>query len=266
MNNFPIFSIATITLNNLSGLQKTAKSIDKQSFKDFEWLVIDGGSSDKTIDFLRKKRTKTRSDKHPFTFISEKDDGIYDAMNKGINAAKGRYILFLNAGDELASPDILEKIAPLTQKEPDFIYGDSFEPYKNKQIYKAARIHKDIEWGMFTHHQAMIYNRHTIRNQKIRYSLRYKISSDYDFTARFLQKAKKITYIKKPICIFEQGGISQKNASLGRKEQYIIRENLEMVSMPKNLWILFTQNMSWQLKNIFPALYNSLKALTIKSQ
>ncbi len=264
MKDFPLFSIITITLNNFDGLQKTAKSIEKQSLNDYEWLVIDGESSDKTLDYLREKRSKTRSDKYPFTFISEKDDGIYDAMNKGISCAKGRYLLFLNAGDELASANILEQIKPLTEKKPDFIYGDSLEPYKGKLHYKTAKSHKNIEWGMFTHHQAMIYSRLLIRDLKMHYSLRYKISSDYDFTARFLRKAKKISYIKKPICIFEQGGISQKNAKLGRKEQYIIRENLEIVSQPKNLWILIVQSASWQLKNLSPALYNALKALITK--
>ncbi len=264
MKNFPTFSIITITLNNFLGLQKTAKSVEKQVFTDYEWIVIDGKSSDETIDFLRQKRSETRSDKYPFTFISEEDSGIFHAMNKGIYSAKGRYLIFLNAGDELASADILELIKPLTEKKPDFIYGDSLEPYKNKLHYKPAQSYKNIKWGMFTHHQAMIYSRHKLRDLKMHYSLRYKISSDYDFTIRFLQKSKKITYIKKPICIFEQGGISQKNAALGRKEQYIIRESLEVTSQAQNLWILITQSASWQLKALSPALYNVLKAFIIK--
>ncbi len=264
MKNFPTFSIITITLNNFDGFKKTAKSIENQTFSNYEWLVIDGGSTDKTIDFLREKRSNARQDKYPFTFTSEKDDGIYDAMNKGISSAKGRYLIFLNAGDELACSNILEKIAPLTAKKPDFIYGDSLEPYKNKSIYKSARNHKDIAWGMFTHHQAMIYSRHKVRDHKMHYSLRYKISSDYDFTARFLQKFNNISYINQPICIFEQGGISQKNAALGRKEQYIIRENLNMVTQPKNLWVLISQSLSWRLKSISPSIYNALKVFTIK--
>ncbi len=264
MKDFPTFSIITITLNNFAGLEKTTKSIEKQAFTDYAWLVIDGGSTDKTIDFLRARRSNTRQDKYPFTFTSEKDSGIYDAMNKGMSLAKGRYLIFLNAGDELASTDILEKIAALTEKKPDFIYGDSLEPYKNKHIYKPAKNHKDIAWGMFTHHQAMIYSRHKVRDYKMHYSLRYKISSDYDFTARFLQKSANISYIKQPICIFEQGGISQQNAALGRKEQYIIRENLNMVSQPKNLWILTIQSLSWRLKSISPTFYNVLKAFITK--
>lgn len=261
--HFPAFSIITITLNNFSGLQKTYKSIEKQNFTDYEWIVIDGESTDETIDFLRQRRTATRTDDIPFTFISEADNGIYDAMNKGIEQASGHYLLFLNAGDELANKNTLKILYPHTKKKPNFIYGDALEPQGNKEthIYKDAKRYKDLAWGMITHHQAMLYRRHTIRDHKLRYTLRYHIASDYDFTARFLLKAKQTIYISKPICIFEQGGISQQNAAAGRKEQYLIREELNMVSQPKNLWILSVQTASWHLKNLSPALYRGLKSM-----
>lgn len=263
---FPTFSIITVTLNNLHGLQKTYKSIENQTLDDFEWIVIDGESTDGSIDFLRKQRSASRSARYPHSFISEKDDGIYDAMNKGIEQAKGHYLLFLNAGDELATPDILKILKPYTEKKPNFICGDALEPQKNnsKPIYKPARRYKNLIWGMITHHQAMLYRRHTIRDYKMRYSLRYKIASDYDFTARFLLKAKKVTYVHKPICLFEQGGISQQQAALGRKEQYMIREQLEMVSVQKNLWILMVQATSWRLHTLSPDLYHSLKSMTLR--
>lgn len=263
---FPAFSIITITLNNFEGLQKTYKSIDKQNFTDYEWIVIDGKSTDDTVDFLRQRRTATRSDKIPFNFTSEPDDGIYDAMNKGIGQTSGHYLIFLNAGDELANENTLKALYPQTKKKPNFIYGDALEPMKNKEkyIYKVAKRYRNLEWGMITHHQAMLYRRHTIRDYKLRYSLQYTIASDYDFTARFLLKAKKIIYINKPICIFEQGGISQQQAALGRKEQYIIREVLNMIPQPKNLWILLVQTASWHLKNACPALYRSLKSIVLQ--
>lgn len=265
IKHFPIFTIVTISLNNFSGLQKTYASLEKQSFEDYEWLVIDGGSKDETIDFLRAQRSNTRTALNPFRFISEFDSGIYDAMNKGIQEARGHYILFLNAGDELASNDILETIHPYTEQKPEFIYGDALEPNKRGKLYtKTARQYRDLIWGMITHHQAMLYRRHTIRDFKIRYSLLYKIASDYDFTVRFLLKAKKILYIPKPICIFEQGGISQQKAWLGRKEQYLIREKTEMVPQYKNLWILLIQTFSSSLKSFSPGLYRMVKPLFIR--
>jgi len=264
--HFPVFSIVTITLNNYSGLQKTYKSVEKQTFNDFEWLVIDGGSKDDTLDFLRARRSATRTALNPFRFVSEPDDGIYDAMNKGIKEARGRYILFLNAGDELATPDVLESIHPFTEKKPQMIYGDALEPdssEKDGYAYKKARRYKDLTWGMITHHQAMLYHRHVIRDQKLHYSMNYDIAADYDFTARFLQKAKRIIYFPKPICIFEQGGISQQQASKGRREQYLIREQLDMVPQPKNLFIMCVQAASWHIKKISPGLYRAIKALIL---
>ena len=259
--HFPVFSIITVTLNNYAGLIKTWESIKDQGFEDYEWLVIDGGSTDETVEFLRDRRSATRTELNPFHFASQVDEGIYDAMNTGIDMAKGHYLLFLNAGDALADNKVLEKLAPLCKKAPEFIYGDAYEQPKNrkKPVIKPADSHKEIHWGMFTHHQAMLYRRHIVRDTRLRYSLRYKIASDYDFTARFLRECKNIKYTAKPICIFELGGISQQNAWQGRKEQYIIREVLEIVPLPQNLWILFVQTCSWNLKTYAPRLYDLLR-------
>src|SRR5690606_1825584 len=94
--------LITVTKDNLFGLQVTAQSIQAQSEKDYEWIVIDGASTDGTQDYLQSA---------PAAWISETDRGIYDAMNKGIERATGRYVLFLNAGDMLSDPDILSTLA-----------------------------------------------------------------------------------------------------------------------------------------------------------
>lgn len=261
--HFPLFTIITITRNNLSGLEKTGASVDRQTFEEHEWIVIDGASKDKTPDFLRKRRSQTRTARYPFTFVSEEDDGIYDAMNIGIEKARGHYIIFMNAGDIFATNNVLEILSEHTEKKPDFIYGDALEPTENpdKRTYKRARRYKDLKWGMITHHQSMIYRRHTIRDHKLRYSLHYEIASDYDFTARFLLKSKKIIYVPKPICIFEQGGISQQKAALGRKEQYLIREKLDIMPVGYNLWIICVQSMTWKLRTAWPGGYKMLRKL-----
>lgn len=258
---YPLFSIVTITLNNYQGLLKTAKSVDNQTYQDFEWLVIDGNSTDESLSFLKEKRSKERTQQYPFTFYSQEDEGIYDAMNIGISKAKGKYILFLNAGDELADDSVLEKIAPYAAKKPDFIYGDALELNdKGQDSYKKARRYKDIKWGMFTHHQAMFYNRLLIRDRKMHYSLLYRIASDYDFTIRFLKVSKKSMYFPHAICIFEQGGISQKQASLGRKEQYLIREHLDITPIALNLFIMLSQAISFTIRSKLPWLYHLLRS------
>src|SRR5215213_3812369 len=99
----PQFSIISINLNNAEGLQKTFDSVFNQTFTDFEYIIIDGGSSDGSEEII-----KENADKFSY-WVSEKDDGIYDAMNKGIAKATGDYLLFLNSGDHLLDSSILQK-------------------------------------------------------------------------------------------------------------------------------------------------------------
>ncbi len=245
-----LFSIVTVTLNNRKGLTRTAASISGQKCKDFEWLIIDGGSADGTIEDLKSYNA---------TLISEPDQGIYDAMNKGIAIAKADYILFLNAGDYLAEPDILLKIqSAISYSRPDFIYGDSWEEIKGQLNYKPSRHHASASLGMFTHHQAMIYKRETLG--KLRYDLNYTISADYDFTLRFLERTKNQLYLKIPFCIFESGGISQQKARLGRMEQLAIRHNQNILSPIRNRALYLLQAFNWELRIKFPKAYWKIKS------
>ena len=244
----PLFSIITVTLNNVAGLKKTYDSLHHQTSQDFEWIIIDGASNDSTIEFLN-----TQNIPH----ISEKDSGIYDAMNKGIARANGTYILFLNAGDSLADSETLQKITQKTDNQDyDFIYGDSLEELGDTQTYKRAREHHKINQGMFTHHQAMIYNSKLIQN--MRYDESYKIASDYDFTRRALQNATRPFYIDIPICLFESGGISQQQVLKGRREQFDIR-CAHQVPLYKNISIFIAQTLIYKLRLICPKIYWFLK-------
>ncbi len=245
-----LFSIVTVTLNNRKGLTRTAASISGQECKDFEWLIIDGGSTDGTIEDLKSYNA---------ALISEPDQGIYDAMNKGIVMAKGDYILFLNAGDCLSNPDILAKIqSTISHSKPEFIYGDSWEETNGQLNYKPSRSHDSISLGMFTHHQAMIYKRETLG--KLIYDLNYKISADYDFTLRFLEKTNNQLRLQIPFCIFESGGISQQKARLGRMEQFIIRHNQNILPPIRNRALYLLQTFNWELRRKFPKAYWKIKS------
>ena len=179
----PFFTITTVTLNNLDGLKKTYASIAAQTCTHFEWLVQDGGSTDGSVEYLKDKNS---------ALISEPDKGIYDAMNRLIDRATGEYILFLNAGDALATPETLQNIESILHQHPHaggdlpcpaFIYGDAFEEIDDTLNLKKSKPHTAIKTGMFTHHQAMLYNRNAIGD--LRYNLAYSIAADYDFTAFF---------------------------------------------------------------------------------
>lgn len=247
----PLFTLATITLNNKKGLDKTKKSIKKQDFKDFEWLVQDGGSTDKSLTTL---------DNTLANIESKPDTGIYNAMNRLIERSSGKYILFLNAGDALAHATTLQTIKNATANNPDFIYGDAYEEIPcGKHLNKTARSHKSLKLGMFTHHQSMLYKSEKIQN--LRYDETYKIAADYAFTIQFLKTANAIEYIAEPLCVFEQGGISQQQTTQGRKEQFEIRKNLNLCAPLENNIITMLQSINMQLRTRFPNLYWSLKNL-----
>ena len=240
----PFFSIITVTLNNLDGLKRTHNSIKNQTLNDFEWIIIDGASTDGSAEYIKTTDAN---------WISEPDNGIYDAMNKGIERANGEYLLFLNAGDELAAPETLAKIQNAATNTPAFIYGDALENDKYKPARKA-----NITSGMFTHHQSMLYNRKALGN--LRYDEQYKIAADYDFTARFLKENPNALYCPFPICNFEPGGLSQTNATLGRNEQYQIRKTLGLTNPLSNIIITGSQALLLTLRRTLPTLYWHLKS------
>lgn len=187
------FSIITITKDNEIGFQKTKQSIESQSFLDFEWVVIDGDI--------------------------EPDNGIYDAMNKGLNRAVGDHVIFMNAGDVFADENTLEYIS---KYDADFIYGDAIE---NDFIKRAKHVSK-IKSGMITHHQSMIYKRDVIGD--LRFDETYSYAADYKFTLEFLNLSNSIYYINHPLCVFEMGGVSQQNAKASRHQEIQIRKELNI--------------------------------------
>jgi len=247
------FSIITISKDNLDGLEKTHKSVSSQSFPDYEWIVIDGGSDDGSKSYLEVTDA---------IWVSENDAGIYDAMNKGIEKSSGVYLIFMNAGDRFASNDILSEIAgQIVEMEdsPDFIYGDALEEINRKKKYKAARPYIKSSLGLFTHHQAMFYNKNAIGN--IRYNSDFKVAGDYDFTLKVLESSPRVLYCPFPICIYEAGGFSQKNMRLGRKEQFKIRHDQGRVSNGVNKAIYVRQSIAAFIRILFPPLYWLIKKL-----
>lgn len=251
-----LFSIITVTKNNRYGLAATAKSIQEQEFEDFQWIIVDGISSDGTADDLENYNA---------TVLADGDEGIYDAMNKGIDLAVGDYIIFMNAGDMFAQTQTLQKIRDAVwQSKPDFIYGDSWETDGRRTAYKTARSYLKISKGMFTHHQSMLYKRSQIH--QLRYDLSYEIAADYDFTLRFLNKAQTCLYLPIPISTFKSGGVSQKRVALGRNEQFLIRQRQKVTSLPRNALTYAMQTVSWGLRACAPGLYWRIKQTAPQDQ
>ena len=155
-----LFSIITVTYNAEQVLPPTLKSVNEQSFRDFEYLVIDGASTDATLQLVNDAAITGT------VVWSEPDKGLYDAMNKAIDRARGQYLIFLNAGDAFASPEALALIARYAKDSPDVIYGQTQLVDSNRQVvgmrHLTAPQHLDwesFEDGMLVRHQAFIARR-----------------------------------------------------------------------------------------------------------
>ena len=132
MNGSPLFSIITINYNNKDGLKKTVDSVASQTFRSFEHIIIDGGSTDGSVDVIKEALQNKDYAAQVSHWQSEKDGGIYPAMNKGVEYANGKYCLMLNSGDWLSGPKALEKAAAFGFDE-DFVYCDAFFAAKGRK-------------------------------------------------------------------------------------------------------------------------------------
>jgi putative colanic acid biosynthesis glycosyltransferase len=216
------FSIITITLNDLDGFVETKASIVTQTFSDFQWVIVDGGSTDGTLEQLR------RLDLPSCEWISQADEGLYDAMNKGLDLVTGQYVIFINSGDRFTDQNVLDRVdALLARKEEqvDFIYGDAYEQNtKGQLLLKPTRPVGAIRRGMFTHHQAMFYARKAIGD--MRYDRRFRVAADYHFTCRLLTKGVRTVRVDFPISVNKRGGHSENNARIGRRENLVIQKEI----------------------------------------
>jgi glycosyltransferase involved in cell wall biosynthesis len=175
------FSVITVTLNSKKTILRTLKSINNQIFKKFEYIIIDGSSIDGTLDIIKKNLN------HKKILISEKDNGIYSAMNKGILLAKGEYIIFLNSDDWL-NKNTLKNVFNFIKNNnyPDIVYGNA-RFYNNKKfIFESKANLSNIKFNMSLLHPSIYIKKHIIK--KFLFSEKYLISSDYDQILKLYKK------------------------------------------------------------------------------
>ena len=206
----PRISIITICYNASHTISRTLRSIQAQTYNDLVYLVIDGASRDNTLDLVRTLAPRA-------LVHSERDQGIYDAMNKGLSHATGDYIWFINAGDALPSPTTVEEIvgeACLNGARPDIIYGDTrlIDSEGRDLGLRRLRPPLSLTWesfrdGMLVCHQAFIVRRPIAP----KYNLRYRFSSDVDWCIRCLKVAKECTFIPRPIALYLNEGTTTAN-------------------------------------------------------
>lgn len=163
-------SVITVNFNDAQGLERTIKSVISQTFRDYEFIIIDGGSTDGSIDIIKKYED------HINFWVSEPDGGIYQGMNKGLSHAKGDYVNFMNGGDSFHSPDILEKIFSLNT-EADIITGaHAGSPHPN--VGQGGVTMLSLYTGAIDHQASFIRRELALRHP---YDEKYKIVSDWKF-------------------------------------------------------------------------------------
>lgn len=196
-------SIITVTHNNLNMLQKTVESFDSQNYENKEYIVIDGGSTDGTAEYLVQHQNQIDH------WVSESDWGIYDAMNKGAKKATGEWILFLNAGDVFCNNHVLNEVFSADiAKAVDVIYGDTVYSYGKKE-YQEFRKSRELQhfWrGMVTSHQSFFIRKRIMDLRP--FDAKYKIAADFNQLYTLFMDGGSFIYKKLYVSRVDTTGIS----------------------------------------------------------
>jgi glycosyltransferase involved in cell wall biosynthesis len=233
-----LISVITINLNNLEGLKKTISSVLRQDYINIEYLVIDGGSIDGSVEYIQSNGNK-------FDYwISEKDDGIYDAMNKGIVRAKGEYLLFLNSGDYFYDSKCLSNLIGSEITE-DIVYGKMGMYLNDSLITKEYPAKLNLEYFQYDTipHQSTLIKRNLFKKFGY-YNTRFKIVSDWAFFVDSIIKGKaKYRYVDELISVFDLNGISSQPSS-----SMIIRNEINQHLKEKYWGVLIYFKLRWAIK------------------
>lgn len=222
MTHPPTFSIITVTYNASRWLERTILSVLSQSYASIEYLVIDGGSTDGTVDLIKQYEAGIAY------WVSEPDRGLYDAMNKGLQRATGDYVWFINAGDTIYTADTVQKIVASLKKNvslPDVLYGetaivDAEGRSLGMRRLKAPRrlTWKSFRMGMLVCHQSFIAKREIAPL----YDTGYRLVADYDWCIRCLKKARTIHPTRLILSNFLEEGLSSVQRKDSLKERYAV--------------------------------------------
>lgn len=204
-----ILSIITINFNNLEGLRKTIDSVLSQTWHDFEWIIIDGGSTDGSKELIEDTANKlTASDYNPLSFwCSESDSGIYNALNKGLSHCIGTYINCMNSGDEFYDNQTLEKLFS-TSHNSDIIFGNSFHYSKENAFISHYPESVDLYFLYHSNicHQAMFVKTELLKASP--FDEQYRICADYAKWLELMIQGCSFKYVQNMICRFDMTGLS----------------------------------------------------------
>ena len=217
----PTFSVITITYNAAATLEETILSVISQTYHHVEYIIVDGASTDGTMQIVERYRNKINK------VVSEPDKGLYDAMNKGIDLATGDYLVFLNAGDSFHADTTLQQMVhTIKGKElPDILYGNTAIVDAQRHFVRMRRLAPpdDLSWksfrqGMLVCHQAFIVKRVLAEH----YNREYRFSSDFDWCIRMMKKAHTLHNTHLTLIDYLDEGLTTQNHKASLRERYHI--------------------------------------------
>lgn len=237
----PKITVITVTYNAEEVLEDTIQSVISQTYHHVEYILVDGASTDHTLDIANQYRDRIHQ------IISEPDKGLYDAMNKGISLATGDYLCFLNAGDSFHEDDTLQQaVHTINENEPlpDVIYGETAIVDKKGHFLRMRRLSapqkltwKSFKQGMLVCHQAF-WVRHTLIEP---YNLQYRFSADFDWCIRMVKKARTLHNTHLTLIDYQEEGMTTRNHKASLRERFrIMAHHYGITStMLHHAWFIF---------------------------
>jgi glycosyltransferase involved in cell wall biosynthesis len=248
----PLVSVITVTRNSASGVSKAIESVLSQSYRPLEYIVIDGASTDGTVDIVRGYQGRISR------IISEPDDGIYFAMNKGLQESSGSNILFINSDDSFAHPQALASLVDARRQygdDPTICYSDFIKHYPSLDRSMLMQASTALERGFSLCHQAMLVDR-SAYDLIGSFDTSYRYAADHDWTAR--AKRAGVRFVKAdvpPTVVFKHGGASHSSYRLSRNEagRVIMREYGRVAYLRytvRQYWVHMLRTVSHQLERL----------------
>jgi len=252
----PLVSVITVTWNSAPTIARAIESVLTQDYAPLEYIVIDGASTDGTVDIVRGYGERVTR------FVSEKDGGIYSAMNKGLSLSSGSMILYINSDDLFAGPRALSSLVDtrrqIGSKDPTICYSDFIKHYPSLNRSLLMRANESFKNGFGLCHQAMLVDR-SAYDLVGPFDTTFRYAADYDWTAR--AKRLGVRFLRAnvpPTVIFRHGGASHSSywSSWVEARRVILREYGHVAHfryMARQYWVRFLRGLSAQLKNLFGA-------------
>jgi glycosyltransferase involved in cell wall biosynthesis len=239
--NMPLITVVTVVRNGEKTLQETILSVVNQTYKNVEYIIVDGASTDGTLEVIKKYEDRIDY------WISEPDKGIYDAMNKGIDLAAGDYIALLNS-DDWYEQNACEIVAGKIKEEKyDVYYGMAriVDNKNNKTMFVYGHEIYAINHNMISHPTCFISKE---IYSKFKYDLNYKSASDYDFIIKIYKSSASFCFVEKTMVNFRTGGISQS-----------YKNNFETIEIKKKYGFISLRNYYiWKTFYVIACLYNKI--------